>query len=533
MRFTAIIIIATVCLFTLPAFAIEWRVDVSPAISDHGNAAAAGSLANILAKIGTQPATVILTGAGRYPVKTVLTVPDTVELAFQRGAVLVIDAQAKVTINGHLQAGPWPIFAQQGRLDGAAQNPTVLPQWFGAAGDGRADDTRPLQQAVDFACTSEIRNVDLGRGRYRLTKTLDCTNLRLPGTIVRDGLEIHGSSFSTTALIGETGDGAAVIETSGSQWLELRNFVICQGEKNPSTVGIFAGVPKALPQCQNQFFHVYLSFGDNMKANDGFGTIGIWNFAAEEHTYQSVYIHANRPVVLSAFNNFPNYSGPLKLNYRKSYVELLQVHSLGMTTFSGECFLLSQRAPAVTTQCINSLSAQNLYIGGQGDASHVAFDIYGSLVNLTYSGTVEGMATFMRINGSLVNANVGVTFGGMAGNRQAPLLELGANGMISGSDIKFAMEADKDRKLLGLMADAAPKAAPVTAAELNAKIKEGQVDAIAPAAGLTTAPAVNAAIINTRMITTLEDQFLVIPAAIRAHSRHSTIAGQTKVIELK
>jgi len=187
----------------------------------------------------------------------------------------------------------------------------------------------------------------------------------------------------------------------------------------------------------------------------------------------------------------------------------------------------------VTTQCVNSLSAQNLYIGGQANDSHVAFDVYGSLVNLTYSGTVEGMATFMRITGGLVNANVGVTFGGMAGNRQAPLLELGANGQISGSDLKFALEADKDRNLFGCSAAAAPKTAAVSAAELAAKIREGQVDAIAPAAGLAVAPAATAAIVNSRIITTLEETFLAVPPAIRANSRHSSIAGQTKVIEIK
>ena len=485
-------------------------------ITDHGDISQPSSLASLVAAVGLEPGRILLL-KGRYPVRSKLHIPSATVLEFEPGAVLGVEEGATVVLDGLIAAGPWRILDLKGTLNGTTGNETVLPAWFGTIANGRADDTVPLQQAADFACKSGILNLNLGRGHYRITKTLNLTNTRRPGTIRRDGLCMRGSSFQNTCVIGDTGDGHAIIETSGAQWLKLDNFRIGSGKENPSTVGIFAGIPKALPQTQNHVYHVYINLHDDPDANAGKGTIGLWNFAAEEHTYFAVYIHANRPVVLTAFNNWEGKTGAGFYHYRNSYLKLLAIHSLGVTSFSGECFLfcLGGRSPAVTTQCANSVTMANTYIGSAGGAANAAgkweaggngkaegpagaacaFDIYGSLVNLNYSGTIEGKAAFARINGELKASRVGVTFGGVR-DAGAPALILGPNGQILNSDFRFQLEACQDRPVL--------------------------------AGGKGTA-----ALVNSSIRTNQADRWLgKIPAPVRNNSRNSRIATPGRVLKM-
>jgi len=214
---------------------------------------------------------------------------------------------------------------------------------------------------------------------------------------------------------------------------------------NPSTVGIFVGCGAVLPQSQNQRIHVFVAMHDDMKANGGKGTIGIWNFAAEENTYYSVFIMANRPIVLTVAN------GSNGWNYEKSYVEQLSLHSLGMTAFTGECFLKAMQGPAITTIHVNSLSMQNTYIAGRKGTA--VFDVTGGLMNLNYSGTIEGVASLFQISsGELIGSNVDCVFGNLE-DKTEPVILLGPDGKITNCDIKINCSGEPsmgDRNLLAV-----------------------------------------------------------------------------------
>jgi hypothetical protein len=272
---------------------------------------------------------------------------------------------------------------------------------------------------------------------------------------------------------------------------------------------------------------------DDMTANDGLGTIGLWNFAAEENTYQSVYFVANRPVILTAFNNFPNAAGPINLNYKHSYVELLKVHSLGMTAFSGECFIQSLGgAPVFTTQCVNTVRCENTYVNGRGKGSTV-FEIYGSLVNLKYQGVVEGRATFMQNNGSIINSDINVTYGGII-DVDASLIRMGGKGNIVNTTIKFALEAHKERNLFASDEARPEKRVQDTEADIEAALKEGTVAGeVAPEAGLRTAMGSKARLVNTQIFTNgIKDEYLTVPKVLRENSRNSRVISPTKTIDI-
>ncbi|MEN8255883.1 MAG: glycosyl hydrolase family 28-related protein [Verrucomicrobiota bacterium] len=510
------------------------RVDAGSSIVDHADPAMKGSLANVLSQIGSATCAVVkLPGNSVYVLGQDLTVPSNVDLKFLPGAVLSVSEGAALSINGGIEAGLRQIFSGEGIVGGAPKIVEVYPQWFGTKGDGDTDDTQTLQNAIDFACRTGIKAVNLNRGTYVVTKTIDCTNLRQPGTLSRDGLRIYGTSGfvgANTVIVGETGDGHAILEISGIQSGEFDNFRLVSGKKNPSTVGLFMGCPKKLPQCQNNVIHIGIGMHDDMNANGGLGTIALWNFAAEENTYQSVYFVANRPVVLSAFNNSP--AAAFAFNYEHSYVELLQVHSLGVTAFSGECFVQSLGgAPVFTTQCANTLVCENTYVCGRGNGSAV-FEVYGSLVNLNYKGVVEGRATFLQNNGSIINGDISATYGGVV-DQKAPLIRMGDKSRIINTTLKFALEAARDRNLFAQNGSARSKAK-AKGGDIDKAIKEGKVAGeVAPVVGLKQEAITKAALVNTEIFTSgMKDEYLKVPNVLRKGSRNSRIIAPAKIIEL-
>jgi hypothetical protein len=448
------------------------QVSISDSISDHSDSNAAGSLANVIKQIGETVCGIELQGPKVYTLKNDLVIGKNISIRFQRGAVIFIEKDRTLKFEGVIDAGLQHIFDGPGYVKGEAQIEAVLPQWFGTVGNGYADDTVALQKAVDYACDSRVLAVNLNRGKYKVTKQLDCSNTRLPGTFQRDGLRIYGSSFWNTMIVGDTGDNTAVMDISGVEWLHLENFMVASSKNhitgqygnNPSTVGIFVGCGKVNPQSQNQRYHVFVSMHDDMKANGGKGTIGIWNFAAEENTYDNVYIHANRPIVLTALN-----SADCDWEYKNSYVEQLSVHSMGMTTFTGEFLLNAIKGPAFTTVCAYSLSIQNGYIHNRKDAP--VFDVSGSLMNLTYSGTIEGGGRLFRINnggkwidgsemiGELIGSNVSCVFGVLE-DQNEPIIELASDAKIINSDIKISCSGTpglENRNLFGVIDSNDPK----------------------------------------------------------------------------
>ena len=338
-------------------------------------------------------------------------------------------------------------------------------RWFGAKGDGVTDDADAFKNALRVVqyMLSTIpgqNGLYVPAGKYLLGETLGLTNTRTPGPAQRDGIKVYGDGMNYTTLIGKTGAGHAILDISGSQWLTLENLTLTtDGSTGSSTIGIYSGCFAVLPQTQNQLIsRVSIFMHHDPSANSGNGTMAYLNFGSEENTHNAIYYVANRPVYLTAYSNSPTYAYPRS--------PLLASHSLGVTTFSGECFLqaIGSLFPALETIDVNSVQADNLYIHGSVIAGLTptqgqAIRVRGVSVNAHLRGTIEGFGGMLQVYGHVLNSEFKFTLGN-TNTFSDPIvkLERGGEGQIENSSVWAFATVDTDRPFWGLAPAAANEA---------------------------------------------------------------------------
>lgn len=153
---------------------------------------------------------------GLYRITGEVQVPSTVSMTFAPGARLLLGSGAEVLLAGPIGAGLYQIFAGDGRvrLRGNARIKEVYPQWWGARGDGLADDQPAFQQAVlaisglpSFAgeSTGMILNVPMGTYLFGAP-------LNVPSNA---GVGIVGAGKTKSNLIMATGQ-TSLLKISGN-----------------------------------------------------------------------------------------------------------------------------------------------------------------------------------------------------------------------------------------------------------------------------------------------------------------------------
>lgn len=106
-------------------------------------------------------------------------VPANVSLRFEHGGVLDVAERITLTINGSIEAPLQPVFQGPGKVRfGPGRVERVFPQWWGARGDGKGDNTAAIQSAID-----SIRGgiVFFPAGRYMTRGVTTQSNITFQG----------------------------------------------------------------------------------------------------------------------------------------------------------------------------------------------------------------------------------------------------------------------------------------------------------------------------------------------------------------
>lgn len=127
---------------------------------------------------------------GNYDIEN-LVIPKDVTLKVDNGAV--INVKKTLEINGPLDAGVYKIFTGPGKVSGSVKVDRVYPQWFGAVGDGKNDDTEAIQKAADLAQTSSGGLLFIPSGRYRFDGVINIRcDVECKGLLIKE-IEIDDS----------------------------------------------------------------------------------------------------------------------------------------------------------------------------------------------------------------------------------------------------------------------------------------------------------------------------------------------------
>lgn len=255
----------------------------------------------------------------------------------------------------------------------------VYPQWWGAKGDGVTDDYIPLQSALDSGCAT----IFLPKGRYRITKPLNITN-RAHGLIIIG----QGQSEDGSIIVGDT--GGVALDASGSRYLHFANFAIVSGETNPSTVGILFSRTKEIGFVEfNNLENIRVHLRSDGKVNNGNGTVGIYNNAAELWRARNIYVMADNPLVFTGYNIF-NIESPFTKR-EEGYV------SMSECTVDGASTLHAFLGPALIIENGDTIEVLNAYLTRSGEAGFPyairVMNFWG--INLTYTGHIEGFTRFL------------------------------------------------------------------------------------------------------------------------------------------
>lgn len=147
-------------------------------------------LATAVALIGATETTLVIEES--EAITDDLTIPATMTLLFLRGGEIAIANTKTLTVNGAIDAGPWPIFTWTGTgtVAGLRKMDFLRPEWFGAKGDydpvGKTgtSDTAAFQKAFDAMMASSISKLKITDSAYYLASKV---NIEAPGQVVIEG----------------------------------------------------------------------------------------------------------------------------------------------------------------------------------------------------------------------------------------------------------------------------------------------------------------------------------------------------------
>lgn len=217
-------------------------------------------------------------------------------------------------------------------------------------------------------------------GRYQINSALNFTNRAAGG----QRLYGEGWGISNSGSVIQASTGGVAIDCTGSQCLMIENIAIDAvygAPSNPSKVGIL--LARSNVSQYSQFItinNVYIRMPHDNAANNGNGTVGIYNVAAEIHHYDNVYAIADTPLAFNPYNTGWAVQSPYT-SIDTSIVSMSMINVTGETTLQS----LSTSRSCIFARNAFGLNFDNIYLTGE-PATGCDFD---GVVNVTFNAHLE------------------------------------------------------------------------------------------------------------------------------------------------
>lgn len=364
---------------------------------------------------------------GRVVVPENLKVEPRKTLRVEPGGTVEIAEGAELEIAGRLEAGAYRIFEGDGAVTGAARIERVHPEWFfeGAYDDEGVDWSGAINKALAFAAEN-CRAVFLGPHVYNVNRTVDMSSQPAPD-LMRPGMRLEGALRNSqynkgTTILGNTGPGGAILETTDSDGLHVINIALRAGTKTPSTIGLLQARGTGTGWGGDHVYdNLFVSMGSDPKANAGAGTIGVCNVAAEETRYENLQVWANLPLIFSWSHTFsltnPELDGTVRSVTVESSVGLPLAHQASPTYFAitgmGRLIALDAVSPVVLLAVTASVDLGNTFMQrrpGSPDAKMAGTYDYAvenwNCYQFRHFGSAEGIATYLLSRRDLTEADI-------------------------------------------------------------------------------------------------------------------------------
>ncbi|GAB3986974.1 hypothetical protein GCM10028807_05530 [Spirosoma daeguense] len=283
---------------------------------------------------------------------------------------------------------------------------------FGAVGNGTANDTNAIQNAVNYAKSLSAPGGGIYRttiyfpaGYYYISSPINVTNA--------NGIWLmgDGGSYINTGIIGNT--GGAIFDFSGSSSSGCENFFFLSGTgygATRSTIGAqFAltnngGLNCGIRNCSFQM-------EDFPTANNGAGTIGVLNVRSEEFYVHQCLIRANVPLMFSYAAAIS--IGSINFTASSNYQALASgTGSMGVVSIQATSLQnYEKRQPALVLNGTNSVNFQGyisrLTANTGSNETAILCNLYTT--NLFIHATIESFSQVLKaLSGGFENNEIKV-----------------------------------------------------------------------------------------------------------------------------
>lgn len=159
-------------------------------------------------------------------INTNMIIPNSITLSVVPGGVISVANAKTITINGAFECGQFQCFTGKGLVKFGTSSPVeLIPEWWGAIGDGITNDTNAIQAA--FQATPSAGTVNFGSKQFKINSNVTCTK----SISIKGNATIKGTGYiSFEGVLEDTGQTLSKAAQSGTQNINVT-----------STKGIAAG----------------------------------------------------------------------------------------------------------------------------------------------------------------------------------------------------------------------------------------------------------------------------------------------------